>query len=138
MRRTLGRPAALFTLAAAVAIATTVGLRTFAQDEPKMPAPPPDKVPMPAAPLLKENSRLIDVEGLIVDLKDDLHASPVPRAVFQPKDGLGYFILLENMLLEKTLKETAHGERAVRVRGTITQFRKKNYLMLDWAAVKRD
>jgi len=50
----------------------------------------------PRASLLKENSRLIDVEGLILDMKDDLKASPVHRWVFQPKDGLGYLILLEN------------------------------------------
>ena len=71
-------------------------------------------------------------------MKDDLKASPVHRWVFQPKDGLGYLILLENSLLEKTLTETAHGERPVRVRGTITLCQGKNYLLLDWAAVKRE
>ena len=95
-------------------------------------------VPLPRAPLLKENSRLIDVEGLILDMKDDLKKGSVHRAVFQPKDGLGYFILLENELLEKTLAQTSHGERPVKVRGTITTFRKGNYLLLDWAAVKRN
>ncbi|HUW57455.1 MAG TPA: hypothetical protein VMZ92_12530 [Planctomycetota bacterium] len=149
MRLCLSHPAATVLLAALVLLMTGVLVLHAAgegekpqepakPETPKGPVSPGGTVPLPQAPLLKENSRLIDVEGLIVDLKDDLHASPVPRAVFQPKDGLGYFILLENMLLEKTLKETAHGERAVRVRGTITQFRKKNYLMLDWAAVKRD
>ena len=105
---------------------------------PKGPMSPGGTVPLPRARLLKENSRLIDAEGLILDMKDDLRTSPVHRWVFQPKDGLGYLILLENLLLEKTLKETAHGERPVRVRGTVTQFRRKNYLMLDWAAVKRN
>jgi hypothetical protein len=102
------------------------------------PRSPGGTVPVPRAPLLKENSRLIDVEGLILDMKDDLKASPVHRWVFQPKDGLGYLILLENSLLEKTLTETAHGERPVRVRGTITLCQGKNYLLLDWAAVKRE
>ncbi len=94
-------------------------------------------VPLPRAPLLKEDSRLIDVEGLILDMKDDLKKGKVHRAVFQPKDGLGYFILLENELLEKTLAQTSHGERPVKVRGTITTFKKRNYLLLDWAAIKR-
>jgi hypothetical protein len=138
MRRTSGRLLALFILAAGLTIATTVGLGAFAQDEPAKPAPPPDKVPMPAAPLLKENSRLIDVEGLILDLKDDLKIGEVNRPVFQPKDGLGYLILLENTLLEKVIGETAHGERPVKVRGTVTLFREKNYLLLDAAAVKRE
>ncbi len=126
-----------------------------APETPKEPAAEPEKetpkpelgeprkspggtVPLPRAPLLKENTRLIDIEGLIVDLKDDLKASPVPRAVFQPKDGLGYFILLENSLLQKVLGETAHGERPVRVRGTITLFGGRNYLLLDYAAVKQE
>jgi len=107
-------------------------------EKPKEPRSPGGAIAIPRAPLLKENTRLVDVEGLILDLKDDLKVSSVSRAVFQPKDGLGYFILLENSLLEKTLRETAHGERPVRVRGTITVFRRRNYLELDWAAVKRE
>jgi len=140
MRRTLGRFAALFMLTAALTIAATFGLQALAQDEPDEPEkpPPPKEVPMPPAPLLKENSRLIDVEGLILDLKTDLEVGKVSRAVFQPKDALGYLILLENSLLEKVLKDTAHGERPVKVRGTVTVFREKNYLLLDYAAVKRD
>lgn len=106
--------------------------------EGETPKSPGGTVSLPRAPLLKENSRLIDVEGLVLDMKDDLKTSPVHRWVFQPRDGLGYFTLLENTLLEKTLAETAHGERPVRVRGTITLCRGKNYLLLDWAAVKRE
>jgi len=102
------------------------------------PMSPGGTVPLPRAPLLKEDTRLIDVEGLILDMKDDLKASPVHRAVFQPKDGLGYFVLLENSVLEKALVETSHGERPVRVRGTVTLCVGRNYLLLDWAAVKRD
>ena len=109
---------------------------TVEEDQP--PRSPGGTVPLPKAPLLKENSRLIDHEGIILDMKDDLKVGPAHRWVFQPKDGLGYLILLENSLLEKTLAETAHGERPVRVRGTITVFQGKNYLLLDWAAVKRE
>ena len=112
-----------------------------AKDAPKKPVEPRSPggtVPIPRAPVLKENTRLVDVEGLVLDMKDDLKVSLVHRAAFQPKDGLGYFILLENELLEKTLAQTAHGERPVRVRGTITVFRGRNYLQLDWAAVKRE
>ncbi len=116
------------------------------KDEPKEtpkvegPAPksPGGSIVLPRAPLLKENTRLIDIEGLILDLKADLKVGDVSRAVFQPKDGLGYFILLENTLLQKTLAVTAHGERPVRVRGTITVFNGRNYLMLDYAAVKQE
>ena len=109
------------------------------KEEPgETPRSPGGTLPLPRAALLKENTRLIDVEGLVLDLKDDLKASPVSRAVFQPKDGLGYFILLENALLEKVLSQTAHGERPVKVRGTVTLFRRKNYLLLDYAAVKQE
>ena len=150
-------------ISSALVLALLAGAGTlmlFAQDEPKnetptetpketpkeTPTEPPGEtprspggtIPLPRAALLRENTRLIDVEGLILDLKDDLKTSPVSRAVFQPKDGLGYFILLENALLEKTLAETAHGERPVKVRGTISLFRGKNYLQLDYAAVKQE
>jgi len=109
-----------------------------ATKKPEGPRSPGGVVAIPRAPVLKENTRLVDVEGLILDMKDDLKVSVVSRAAFQPKDGLGYFILLENELLEKTLTQTAHGERPVRVRGTVTRFRGRNYLQLDWAAVKRE
>ena len=140
MKVRANRSPAVFPLTVVVLLAASAFvLYAAGEDEkPKGPRSPGGTIPLPRAPLLKENSRLIDVEGLIVDLKDDLKASPVNRAVFQPTDGLGYFILLENTLLEKTLRETAHGERPVRVRGTITLFQGKNYLMLDWAAVKRE
>jgi hypothetical protein len=96
---------------------------------------PGGAVELPKAPLLKENTRLVDVEGLVLDLVDDLKVGSVHRAVFQPRDGLGYYILLENNMLEKLLRQTAHGERPVKIRGTITVFRAQNYLLLDWAAV---
>lgn len=99
---------------------------------------PGGTIPLPRAPLLKENTRLIDVEGVILDLKDDLKKSPVSRPVFQPREGLNYFILLENLLLQKVIGETAHGERPVRVRGTVTIYGGRNYLLLDWAAVKQE
>lgn len=102
------------------------------------PRSPGGSIPLPRAPLLTEDSRLIDIEGLVLDLKDDLGVGAVNRAAFQPRDGLGYFILLENALLEKTLAETSHGERPVKVRGTVTVFQGRNYLLLDYAAVKRE
>ncbi len=108
------------------------------QEPAETPKSPGGTVSLPRTPLLKENTRLVDVEGLILDLKDDLKTSPVSRAIFQPRDGSGYFILLENAMLEKVLAETAHGERPVRVRGTITVFRRHNYLQLDYAAVKQE
>lgn len=140
MRPRVRRWAAVLCVTAGVMLAAGVlmlhAAEEKAEDRADEPMSPGGTVPVPRASLLKENSRLIDVEGLILDMRDDLKISPVHRAVFQPRDGLGYFILLENLLLEKTLKQTAHGERPVRVRGTITVFRGKNYLLLDWAAVK--
>ena len=139
MRPDIRRLGTALAFAAVVSLAAGLALVCVAEaQEGEIPRSPGGTVPLPRAPLLKENSRLVDVEGLILDMKDDLKTSPVHRAVFQPKDGLGYFILLENELLGKTLPETAHGERPVRVRGTITLFQGKNYLLLDWAAVKRE
>lgn len=144
MKLRASRVGAMVLLAAMVLSAASLVVLNAAAEEPvpeneeETPRSPGGTVPLPRAPLLRENSRLIDVEGLILDMKDDLRAGPVHRAVFQPKDGLGYFILLENTLLQKTLAETAHGERPVRVRGTITLFQGKNYLLLDWAAVKQE
>ena len=74
-------------------------LALYAQDDeakapPKVearpgPRSPGGAVPLPRAPLLRENTRLVDVEGLILDMQTDLKVSLVHRAVFQPKDGLG-------------------------------------------------
>jgi len=134
-----GRVRTIFLVAVMLLLAGGVlALYAATAEDEETPKSPGGTVPLPRAPLLKENSRLIDVEGLILDMKDDLKVSPVHRWAFQPKDGLGYLILLENTLLEKTLAETAHGERPIRVRGTITLCRGKNYLLLDWAAIKRE
>ena len=105
MKPSAGRLGAMFLLTV-VLLMTVCVLVLYAAAEakkPKGPRSPGGAVPLPRAPLLKENSRLIDVEGLILDMKTDLKIGPVHRAVFQPKDGLGYLILLENELLEKTL-----------------------------------
>ncbi len=88
--------------------------------------------------LLRENTRLIDRTGRILCLKDDLGIGNVHRSVFQPMGELGYFILLENSFLEKVEAQTRHGERDVKISGTVTEYRGRNYLLLTRVFVRHD
>ena len=88
--------------------------------------------------LLRENTRLIDRTGRILCLRDDLGIGNVQRSVFQPKGELGYFILLENAFLEKLEAQTRHGERDVKISGTVTEYRGTNYLLLTRVFVRRN
>jgi len=126
-----------------LAVLCLLALVTFlgAQDRPA-PAEPaaPDAKPAPdkAPVLLKENTRLIDRTGRILCLRDDLGVGTVPRSVFQPNGELGYFILLENAELQKLEDQTRHGEREVRISGTVTEYRGQNFLLLTRVFVRRD
>ncbi len=103
-------------------------------------APPPKaktEIPRTDAVLLRENTRLIDRTGRILCLRDDLDTGNVVRSVFQPKGDLGYFILLENKYLEKIETHTRHGERDVKVSGTVTEYRGQNFLLLTRVFVRR-
>lgn len=105
-------------------------------------AKPPQNAVQPEGPkaetgLLRENTRLIDREGRILCLKCDLNTGTVHRSVFQPRDGQGYLVLLENKYLEKVEDETRHGERDVMVSGTVTEYRGQNFLLLTRVFVRR-
>ena len=79
---------------------------------------------------LREDTRLINVKGKIMDLKSDLKKSDYSRSAFVPKNGPGHFILLENRNLEEIEQITRHGEKEVIVSGTVTAYKGKNYLLL--------
>lgn len=134
----------LVLFAVSVVLVSLVGfLWAQAADQPPVepPANPeaPAKTPEPAPPpLLHENTRLIDRTGRILTLSDDLGVGAVPRSVFQPNGELGYFILLENKYLEKIENQTRHGERDVKVSGTVTEYRGQNFLLLTRVFVRRD
>lgn len=126
----------------AVLVLGTVGVSglLWAQAEQE---PAEDQVTEPQAPrtkavLLRENTRLIDRTGRILCLRDDLNVGNVARSVFQPRGELGYFILLENKYLETLEAQTRHGERDVKVSGTVTEYRGKNYLLLTRVFVRRN
>jgi len=72
--------------------------------------------------------------GKVVDLGADLGVGQSHRSVFVPQDGQGYFILLENSQLEELEKYTRHGEKLVKVSGTVTLYDGRNYLLISrWA-----
>ena len=102
-----------------------------ATDTPVAPAAEtkPGEAPTPP-PMLKENTRLIDRTGRILSLSADLGVGTIPRSVFQPSGELGYYILLENKLLEKVEAQTRHGERDVKISGTVSEYRGQNFLLL--------
>lgn len=99
-------------------------------------APSPVSTKEALAPLLKpmtvypEKARVIEEVGKVVALKADLGVGEEDRSVFVPVTGTGYFVLLENALLEDLEKYTRHGEALVKVSGTVTQYQGRNYLLL--------
>ena len=104
------------------------------------PAPPPEPAGAALGPLLKpavlypEKYRIIEWQGKVVDLKADLGVGREHRSVFVPQTGEGYFILLENAVLEDLEQYTRHGEKVVKVTGTVTRYGGRNYLLLSrWA-----
>ena len=110
-----------------------------AEDEPQvLPQEAPKEAVKTDAPLIRENTRLIDRTGVILCLRDDLGIGNVPRSVFRLKGDLGYFILMENTFLEKVEDQTRHGEREVRISGTVTEYRGQNYLLLTRVFLRRD
>jgi len=102
------------------------------------PAPPPSGEAL--GPLLKpvavypERYRVVEWVGKVVDLATDLGVGQEHRSVFIPQTGQGYFILLENVVLEQLEKHTRHGEQLVKLSGTVTAYDGRNYLLLSrWA-----
>ncbi len=107
-------------------------------EEPSAPTPAPTAEPV--GPLLKpallypESHRLIDRVGRVVDLKTDLGVGRENRSVFVPQTGEGYFVLLENAALGELEEYTRHGEKLVKVSGTVTVYDGRNYFLLTrWA-----
>lgn len=105
------------------------------------PPPEPPRAGGPAlgallkpAALYPEKYRVIEWLGKVVDLKADLGVGQEHRSVFIPQTGEGYFVLLENAALEDLEKYTRHGEKVVKVTGTVTLYEGRNHLLLDrWA-----
>ena len=86
--------------------------------------------------LNNEGDELTDTVGRIENFLLD-PKKKISRLVFRPIDGKGFFILLENSLLEKLEKHTSAGELPVKISGVVTVYNGKNYLLLRRAAVKR-
>ena len=111
------------------------GLGGCALPETQQPAPPATTKEA-LAPLLKpiavypEKARVVEEVGKVVALATDLGVGDEDRSVFVPQTGTGYFILLENALLEDLQKYTRHGEELVKVSGTVTLYQGRNYLLL--------
>ena len=105
-------------------------------EEPSAPTATPTPRAGPVGPLLKpaflypEPHRLIDRVGKVVDLKTDLGVGRESRSVFVPRTGEGYFVLLENAALGELEEHTRHGEKLVKVSGTVTVYDGRNYLLL--------
>jgi len=126
------------------ALTVAVALMTWGLVGCVLPETPPTPAPSPGAeavgPLLKPESvypekyRVIEWIGKVVDLKTDLGVGEEHRSVFVPQTGQGYFILLENAALEDLEKYTRHGEKMVKVTGTVSLYQGRNYLLLSrWA-----
>ena len=98
--------------------------------------PPAEEKETKKVNLLREDTRLVNVKGKIMDLKYDLDKSDRSRSAFVPKNSPGYFILLENRNLEKIEEITKRGEKEVLVSGTVTVYKGKNYLLLTRTSVK--
>lgn len=131
------RSCALSSIVTSLLLLALVGfLSAQATDKPAADTPPapaaeskPGETPA-VPPMLKENTRLIDRTGRILSLSADLGVGTIPRSVFQPSGELGYYILLENKLLEKVEAQTRHGERDVKISGTVSEYRGQNFLLL--------
>ena len=84
--------------------------------------------------LFEDSTRLIDRAGIVVNYEVDIlgAARPLPwhRSAFLTSADKYVFILLENAELEKLEDFTRRGETEVRVTGTVTRYRNRNYLFL--------
>ena len=85
------------------------------------------------AAVLPEDTRMIDQQGLlvVVEMKDRRSGETSRRLAFEPRASGGPFILLENSKLEKIEKEAPVGSGIeIRVSGTLTKYKGRNYLLL--------
>lgn len=86
------------------------------------------------ADVLRENTRLLDRRGRIVNYQLDVLGEPTAtkhdRTAFVSIDDNQVFILLENHKLEALERLTRRGEKVIKVSGTLKTYRGKNYLMI--------
>ena len=86
------------------------------------------------APVFGEGTRLIDRRGRIVshqlDVLDQPTATEFDRSAFASIDDDHVFLLLENAKLQELESVTRRGEKVVRIWGTLTTYRGRNYLLL--------
>jgi len=83
---------------------------------------------------LRENTRLLDRRGRIVNYQLDVLGEPTAakhdRSAFVSVDDTQVFILLENRRLEALERITRRGEKVIKVSGTVKAYRGKNYLLI--------
>ncbi len=82
----------------------------------------------------REATRLIDRRGRIVsyqlDVLDEPTATALDRTAFVSVDDDHMFVLLENEKLQELESVTRRGEKVVRIWGTLTVYRGKNFLFI--------
>ena len=85
-------------------------------------------------PAFREATRLIDRRGRIVSYQLDILELPTAtesdRTAFVSIDDDHVFVLLENEKLQELEAVTRRGEEVVRVWGTLTAYRGRNYLLV--------
>jgi len=100
------------------------------------PAPEPEPAPRqgPKRFVFPEGTRLVDRVGRIVSYEMDVLGAPKPKAwhrsAFVTSADDHVFILLENQELHRLEDATRRGEIEVRLSGTITRYRDRNYLLI--------
>jgi hypothetical protein len=82
-----------------------------------------------AHPQVREGSQLVKMPGRFVPVGDSL--------VFQPQGSEQAFQVLENLALERVWNMLEqNGDRTWTVSGTVTEFRSRNYLLIERAVLK--
>ena len=105
-------------------------LTTLSLSRANVPASQPTALSSAAGPttpigrVLRESSKLLDRTGTV--------RSSGARLVFTTDDGRWTMVLLENRMLERVEQLLSTGTAAPRllVSGTVTEYRKRNYLLL--------
>ena len=126
-------------LAALAFAADTSEPPPVAFDEREAPVSPPDPE-KPAPFLFAEGTRLVDRAGRIVSYEQDVLGEAAPKAwhrsAFVTTADEHVFILIENTSLQRAEDLARRGEVELRVSGTVTRYRDKNYLLITRAATR--
>ena len=124
-------------LLAAFAFAAEPPPVAFDESDAPTSRPVPEK---PAPFLFAEGTRLVDRAGHIVSYEQDVlgEAAPKPwhRSAFVTSAGDHTFLLLENTSLQRAEDLARRGEVELRVSGTVTRYRDKNYLLITRAEAR--